>query len=247
LEALTHEALVSYHQQWLQPDNAYLIVVGQFDQEQVLAELTQYFGHLPLTEPPAQPSTAQAMLPLATSGRHHVARPGVQATVRLGHLAMPRTHPDFYRMTVVNTILGGYFGSRLMKNIREEKGYTYGIGSAWFSYKHSGAFVIQADTGNEYVEDLIKEVKHEISRLAETGVSPDELNLVKNYLVGRNLSQRETAFQLGDTLRYALFHGMSFAELDRRFAVIEAMQPEEIAPLVQQYLKPEDLLEVVVG
>lgn len=246
-EALTRDQLVAYHRTQLHVGNAYLIAAGRFDEAALLDQLERVFGQQPRQAASARSSQAAQRNSQPSQGRHHFERPGMQATVRMGHLAMPRAHPDFHRMTVVNTILGGYFGSRLMKNIREEKGYTYGIGSAWFAHKHSGAFVIQADTGVEYVEPLIEEVKGEIHRLAQEGVSAEELTLVKNYLIGRSLSQRETAFQLGDLLRYARMHDLGFDALDRKFEVLQAMQPEEIAPLVRRYLQPDALLEVVVG
>jgi zinc protease len=247
IEAITLDQLREYQATVLQPGNAYVAVVGKFDPATVLAQLDATLGLAPRHAYSPPPSQAQGALPRAMTGRHHLARPGMQATVRMGHLGLPRSHPDFYRLTVVNTILGGYFGSRLMKNIREEKGYTYGIYSAWAALKHGGHLVIQADTGTEYVEPLIEAVKMEIQRLADHGVDAAELNLVKNYLIGRNLSQRETAFQLGDIMRHAFMHALSFEAIDRRFDVIQAMQPEEIAPLVRRYFKPDELLEVVVG
>jgi zinc protease len=247
LEAISLSQLRAYQQEQLQLGNAYLTVIGQFESAVVLTQLDQALGQASFAPASQQPSQAEQRNPLATVGRQRIERPGMQATVRMGHLGLPRSHPDFYRLTVVNTILGGYFGSRLMKNIREEKGYTYGIYSAWAALKHGGHLVIQADTGTEYVESLIEEVKREIRRLGEEGVQAAELDLVKNYLLGRNLSQRETAFQLGDLMRHAFMHELSFAEIDRRFDVIQAMQPDEVAPLVRTYFKPADLLEVVVG
>jgi predicted Zn-dependent peptidase len=144
-------------------------------------------------------------------------------------------------------LLGGFFGSRLMKNIREEKGYTYGIYSAWAGMRHAGLFVVQADVGLEYVEPTIAEVKKEIQRLQQEAVSEAELSLVKNYLLGYSVSQRETPFQLSELLRFSLSEDLPFAEMDRRFEVIEAVTPGELQALAQQWLRPEALVEVVAG
>ncbi len=247
LERITREQLQAYHQEYLYLGNAYLAVVGRFDEAAVLGLLEDHFGKVSLASGVEETSAAVTAQAENNLGRHHIAKEGMQSTVRLGHLAVARSHPDFYRLSVVNTLLGGYFGSRLMKNIREEKGFTYGIGSGLAALKHDGFFIIQADTGNEYVEPLIKEVKIEMRRLAESGVDAAELDLVKNYLLGKAISQRETPFQLSDTLRYALSHGLSFEQLDRRFEVIQSMEVDEVAFLAKKYFKPDEMLEVVVG
>lgn len=247
LERITRDQLHAYYQEYLFLGNAYLAVVGRYDEATLLPLLEQHFGQQSLASPVQETSSALTAQGTHQLGRHHLTKQGPQSTVRLGHLAVARSHPDYYRLSLVNTILGGFFGSRLMKNIREEKGYTYGIGSGLAALKHGGYFIIQADTGNEYVEPLINEVKHEIHQLIKDGISPDELDLVKNYLLGKAISQRETPFQMGDILRHALSHGLSFEQLDRRFTVIQSVQPDEVAYLAQKYLRPDEMLEVVVG
>jgi len=245
--ALTREQLIAYHKAIFHPGNAYIAIVGKFDEQAVMqafeANLAS-FSREPVTE--TLPSKAtQSFSP--QKGRHHMHIDGLQSTVRLGHLGVKRSHPDFYQMGVVNTLFGGYFGSRLMHNIREEKGYTYGIGSGWASFRHAGIWIIQCDTGNEYVEAVIEEVYKELELLRTKGVEQAELELVKNYLLGQGIRQRETPFQLGDTLRFSRATGISFEEIDRRFEVIQAMQPEEVGPLASKYFQPDQMLEVVAG
>jgi zinc protease len=247
LQRLSCEQLLSYHHEYLYPGNAYLTVVGRFAEAEVLAQLEKQFGALPIAPGVGETSAAATTQAAGQHGRHHFEKPGLQSTVRLGQLCVARSHPDYYRLDVVNTILGGYFGSRLMKNIREEKGYTYGIGSGLAALKHGGYFIVQADTGNEYVEAVITEVKQEVKRLIEAGVASDELQLVKNYLLGRAISQRETPFQLADLLRYALTHDLSFEQLDRRSELLQSIQPHEISHLAEKHLQPSSWLEVVVG
>lgn len=244
---LERQDLLDYHEAYLYPGNFSLSVVGKFDPQETLEVLESIFGQLPTR--PAINSTSAALLPTPESatGRHYFEQEGMQATVRLGHVGFDRSHPDYYGMVVVNTILGGYFGSRLMKNIREDKGYTYGIYSGWLAYRYGGMFVIQADVGNEYIEPTITEIKSEMHKLIADGVQEDELSLVKNYLLGRNISQRETPFQLGDIVRYSITHDISFEEIDRKFEVIQAITTAEVQALAQQYLQPDNMLEVVVG
>ncbi|MEM7660484.1 MAG: pitrilysin family protein [Bacteroidota bacterium] len=246
LEALKLEELIAYHEQALLPASCQLSVVGKFDQSQVLDWLEGAFAtYQPQTKTTLQPKEMGSAL--QTTGRHTIEKAGMQASLRLGYLSVNRSHPDYYALMVLNTLFGGFFGSRLMKNIREEKGYTYGIYSSLVANQHAGFWVIQTDVGNEYVEATISEVKKEMNRLKEERVSEEELKLVKNYLLGKSLSQRESPFQIGDFLRFSIAQGISFAEIDRKFEVIQQITPEMLQYLAQQYLKPDDMLELVVG
>ena len=234
-----------YFRSHIQPANMALIVSGKYDEENVWTEISKVFGRLDLTGTPIHIEHWEH-LP-AEKGRKAFEHEGMQSSLRLGHRTMARSHPDFYKMLFVNTLLGGYFGSRLMRNIREEKGFTYGIYSAWVAQKHDGYFVVQTDVGNEYVETTISEIKKEIQHLIEKGADEDEMLLVRNYLLGQSISLRETPFQVGDILRFSLMLDISFEELDRKFEVISSIQAEDVPHLAATYLKPDELLEIVVG
>ena len=134
-----------------------------------------------------------------------------------------------------------------MKNIREDKGYTYGIGSAWLSMKYDGLFVIQTDVGNQYIESTLAELKKEMHKLIDEGVSAAELELVRNYTLGRSATARETPSQLNNLIQNALINGFTFDEMDRKFDIVMALTPADIQRLAAQYLRPDHLLEVVCG
>ncbi|MEM8899187.1 MAG: pitrilysin family protein [Bacteroidota bacterium] len=224
-----------------------LLVVGKVHIEEVKALLEKTFGGLSDLIANQGTSKAKGAAVNPTYGRHHVHVDGLQATIRLGHLAFERAHEDFHPMQIVNTALGGYFGSRLMKSIREEKGYTYGIYSSWSSYKYQGAFFIQSDIGKEYINDAIDTVKHEIKLLAEKGISSEELDLIRNYLLGTSINRRETPFQIADILKYSIAYDLSFEEMDRKFKVLEKITPDEIASYASKYFQPDNWLEVIAG
>ncbi|MEZ4828294.1 MAG: pitrilysin family protein [Bacteroidia bacterium] len=247
LAQLTLPEIIQYHQDYFYPGNFALIATGRFDENTVIAQLEENFGKLTLQPALSETSRAAVPAPEAPSGLFVFEKKGMQATLRLGYRTFPFSHPDHYPMQVVNTILGGYFGSRLMKKIREEKGYTYGIYSGWAGNKYDGYFVVQGDVGKEYIKPTIEEVKSEMSRLIQEGVSEDELQLVRNYLLGKSISQRETPFQMGDLVKYSVSQGISFAELDRRFEVIQQITPAEVQQLAARYLRPDGMLEVVAG
>ena len=245
LEKISREDIRTYFEEKLQSGNLTIILAGKFDETAVWNLLEAHFGQIPTV--PCAPQAYIQPPPVAASGRHFFEQEGMQSSLRLGHLGMMRSHPDFYKMQVVNTILGGYFGSRLMRNIREEKGYTYGIYSGWIGQRYNGYLVIQGDVGNEYVDATVEEVKKEMRKLIEKGIGEEELQLVKNYMLGHSIGQRETPFQLGDILRFSVMNDISFEEIDRKFSVINALQVGEVSDLAATYLQPNQLLEVVVG
>ncbi len=232
--------------------NGFFIACGRFDEGQLLDELEKSFGLAALYRPELQvnPENSQSR---NTSDRHPKGlhyfemKESMQATVRVGHKGLARSHPDFHRLQVVNTILGGYFGSRLMKNIREEKGYTYGIGSAWLSMKYDGTFLVQSDVGNEYIESTLTEIKKEMNLLIEKGVEEEELQLVKNYMLGRSVSARETPSQIANIIKTYLVNGITFSELDDKFDIVQNTTPEEVQQLAAKHLHPDAMLEVVAG
>jgi zinc protease len=247
LKALQVSDLQAFYKQFLQAGNCFFTVVGRFDEEAVFQQLDQLFGKLSLTQPQIPESRAATHPVKGGQGRHFIAEAGMQSALSLGHLGFARKHPDYYPMELVNTLLGGYFGSRLMKNIREDKGYTYGIYSGWVAHKHGGYFVVQSQVGNEYAASTIREVRKEMQRLRDEPVSEAELDLVKNYILGKSISRRETPFQLGSLLRYALVNDINFEELDSKFNRLNELTPAEVQRLAQDHLRPDELLEVVCG
>ncbi|MEL6192198.1 MAG: pitrilysin family protein [Bacteroidota bacterium] len=241
------DKLKAFYASQLGKSNFSLLVVGKVDMGEVKALLEETFGGLSGLTPNQALSKAKDAAVNPTYGRHHIHVDGLQATIRLGHLAFERAHEDFHPMQIVNTALGGYFGSRLMKSIREEKGYTYGIYSSWSSYKYQGAFFIQSDIGKEYINDAIDTVKHEINLLAEKGISSEELDLIRNYLLGTSINRRETPFQIADILKYSIAYDLSFEEMDKKFKVLEKITPDEIASYASKYFQPDNWLEVIAG
>src|SRR5690606_27638017 len=115
----------------------------------------------------------------------------LQSAIRIGQLSIQRSHPDFPSLQVLNTTLGGYFGSRLMMNIREDKGYTYGIGSGIGSLKNTAFFTYSSGVGTSVCADTLKQIEFEINRLRTEPISDNELTLVKNYLLGSMLGSLE--------------------------------------------------------
>lgn len=247
VKALSLEDARQFHNTFIKPETMQIVVCGEYDEASTLALLDTVFGQLPRqgTERPLSAALTQA--PQTATGREQILVSGMQSTLRLVQPGVPRSHPDFYAIQFMGVVFGGYFGSRLMKNIREEKGYTYGISAMWAAEKNYGYLVIGADVGNEYVEDTIVQTKLEMKRLQEELASDEEIDLVRNYLIGTSISQRETPAQMADLLAFSLMSDLSFPELDRKFEVIAAMTAQQVQALARQWLRPDELLEVVAG
>lgn len=171
----------------------------------------------------------------------------LQSAIRMGRVMFSKTHPDYLPMLVLNTVLGGYFGSRLMSNIREDKGYTYGIGSAMVSLKESGYFFISTEVGVEVTAKAITEVHHELKRLREEPVGKDELMLVRNYMLGSFISSVDGPFALADRFKGIMTYGLDYDYYDKYINTIKNTGPEKLMELANKYFKSEEMIELVAG
>lgn len=171
----------------------------------------------------------------------------MQSAVRMGMLSMERNHPDYLKARVLVTLFGGYFGSRLMSNIREEKGYTYGISAGIIPYPGKGLLVVNTETTNEFVEPLIGEVYHEIDRLQNELVSNEELTMVKNYMLGDNCRSYESAFSLADSWIFVQVSKLQDTYFTDILDAIREVTPEEIRDLAGKHMCKENLKEVISG
>ncbi|MCK9160545.1 MAG: insulinase family protein, partial [Bacteroidaceae bacterium] len=171
----------------------------------------------------------------------------LQSAVYMGNLTISRHHQDFKKLRVLITLFGGYFGSRLMSNIREDKGYTYDISANIISYPDSGMIRISSETSNEYVEPLIREVYHEIDVLQEDLVSDDELIMVRNYMIGNLCRSCESAFSLANLWQFVYTQGLKDSYFNDLLQSIREVTPEELRKLARTYLCKNILKEVVTG
>ncbi len=171
----------------------------------------------------------------------------VQSSIRMGRRLFNRHHQDYFKMLVTNEILGGYFGSRLMKNIREEKGLTYGISSSVVTLANDGYFMIGTDVKKEFTQQTIDEIKKEIFRLQTELVGEEELQTVKNFMAGEFAGSLNTAFEVADRRKILLLDGLPSDFFNRYIDQIHATTAEDILYIASTYLRPEDMAEVVVG
>jgi zinc protease len=171
----------------------------------------------------------------------------VQSTIRLGQHLIPKSHPDYHALTVFNTILGGYFGSRLIKNIREEKGHTYGIYSSIGSLNPSDYWMVMADVQQGYAEEVIEEVYKEIELLKNHPIDPAEQEVIRNYMIGNLLSNFSSPFDLMTRFKSVYHYGLDYNFYEAQLAFVRNFSPEEVMRVGHKYFNRHHILEVIVG
>lgn len=171
----------------------------------------------------------------------------IQSAIRVGRVMFNKTHADYFHFQVLNTILGGYFGSRLMANIREDKGYTYGIGSGLASLVNGGYFYISTEVGADVTQKALDEIYKEVKLLRDDLVKPEELTTVKNYILGQFLRSVDGPFALADKFKGIWQYDLTYDYYDKYFAAINNVTANQLRDLANKYLQEDDLIECVAG
>lgn len=171
----------------------------------------------------------------------------IQSSIKLGRKLFNRSHSDYFNFIVTNEVLGGFFGSRLMKNIREDKGFTYGIYSSLYPLKHSGYFLISTDVKGANEADTLNEVRKEIDLLRSTLVPESELHVVKNYMIGTFVNSFSTPFAAITKFKTLNSQSLSFSFYERYIENVKAVSPEQIQETALKYLDFDDLIQSIIG
>lgn len=171
----------------------------------------------------------------------------VQSAIRVGRRLFTRSHPDFIAMQVVTTILGGYFGSRLVRNLRENRGYTYGIFAGLINLDHEGYIAIATEVSSEATKDSIVQIFHEMERLKVEKVSVEELEMVKNIIVGEIMRILDASFGIADVTIENIQNGSDNNYINRLLSELFTITPERVMEVAIKYLEPEEFTTTVVG
>ena len=257
-DAITRDDLLRFFTAYYRPDNCNIYLAGNVDDHLIEAAKKS----LPLTPSQEGGTLAEAQLsfgqntPSLTSpslggGRgealiHHLPS-AVQASIRMGGLLMDVASDDYYRMRVVTTILGGYFGSRLMKSIREDKGYTYSISADMLTNTRQVLFVVSSEALADKGEVIADEVRQHCRRLAEERVPDDELTMVRNYMIGEICRNYEGAFSLIDAYIYIHTLGLPLEHISRTIDTVRSIDAETIRRTAAQWLDADRFHTVIVA
>jgi zinc protease len=244
-EKISREHLLKFYKSNYGSDNCKIILAGKIDDE-VYTELDRMFGG---NDWAGNTSAKPAVDIISAVEREQIVykEDALQSAIRIGKILFNKTHPDYHPMQVLNTVYGGYFGSRLMSNIREDKGYTYGIGSGIVSLKHSGYFFISTEVGVDVCSKAIAEIYSEMKRLKEELVSEEELQLVKNYMLGTFLRNVDGPFALADRFKGLLEYDLGYEYFDRYISTVRTISASQIRELANIYFDKNSMIELVVG
>ena len=177
-----------------------------------------------------------------------VDRPGSpQSEVRIGHVGLPRRIPDYHAVALMQTILGGLFNSRLQRLLREERGYTYGVGAGFEFRRSAGPFAIRTAVETDVTAPAVEESLRELHRIREARVEPAELKEARDYLVGVFPLRFDSAGQVAAAISGLVIHGLPDDELDRYRPAVSATSADEVLDAARAHIRPEDLSVVVVG
>lgn len=244
-QSLTTDQLKEHFQQYYVNGSAVIFVAGKLPAD-LFEQLNQQFGDLAITKN-GQTLPTQLVIPAVQKKQHISNDPnGVQAAIRIARPFPNRHHPDFMNVMVLNTLFGGFFGSRLMSNIREDKGYTYGIHSYVQNHIQESAWMISTEAGKDVSEATVKEVYNEMAMLRNTLIDEEELLLVRNYMIGSILGDLDGPFQIIGRWKNIILNDLDEQYFYDSIKVIKTISAEDIKVLAEKYLKPEDFYELVV-
>ena len=243
---ITPEVLREFYERYYHSGSCSIFLSGKVTDD-IISRVTDIFG-IPFGQ--YQLQMPKSSFPFAAIPEKRIfteREDAMQSAVKMGCTTITREHPDYPKLRVLMTLFGGYFGSRLMSNIREDKGYTYGISAGVVFYPDSGLLIVSTETDNEYVEPLIQEVYHEIDRLHLDPVSAEELRIVRNYMLGEMCRSYESPFSLSDAWIFIATSGLKDDYFARSLQAVNEITPAEIQDLAQRYLCKETLKEVIAG
>lgn len=243
---ITRDDLVAFHRSYFAPNNAILAIVGDVTAEEAFAGAERAFGDWPRVEgikidPPSDPPPPARRVIV-------VDRPGaVQTEIRVGHVAVPRRHPDYMAFDLTTKILGGEGSNRLHRVLRSERGLTYGASADLEAMKYSGDLVAETDTRSGATGEALRLIVDEFWRLQRERAMPGELKGAQDYLAGSFPLTIETPSAIALQVLNALFFGLDLEELQTFRQRVNAVTPDDIQRVARRYLKPDRLSIVLVG
>ncbi|MES1214761.1 MAG: pitrilysin family protein [Bacteroidota bacterium] len=243
LDALNREQLLEFYKKYYQQGKLTMFVAGKLPAN-LEKLLNENFGDLPN----ANIKNVETAIHPASEKKVRVTNDpdGMQGAIRIARPFPNRHHPDFLKAQMLNALFGGFFGSRLMSNIREDKGYTYGIHSFLQNHFQLSSWMISTEAGKDVCEATIDEVYKEMKRLRDEPVPEDELMLVRNYMMGSILGDLDGPFQIIARWKNIILNELDESYFYQSINTIKTIPAEELQGLAQKYLIPEEFYELVV-
>ena len=246
-EALERQAVDDFYKEYYRQGSCRIIVAGKLPHN-ILEQLDNYFGGLPLKPAPTgEPGPPHPVRPAGEKRQHVTNDPnGVQSAIRIGRNFPNRHHPDFQKFQVLNNVFGGFFGSRLMMNIREDKGYTYGIYSYLINNRQESGFIVTTEAGKEVSAATIDEVYKEMRLICTEPIGQEELQMARNHTIGTILGDLDGPFHVASRWKTLLLNGLDQLFFDEGIRIVKTITPPELQELAKKYLDPASFYELVV-
>lgn len=243
VDALNKAHIVSFYEKHLR--SSWEVLLSGDVSSEVVASVERHLGQLPMDENKSASSPPPEFLP--ATHRLIERTDSLQSSLRVGLPLFKKDHPDYHSMRLVNTLLGGYFGSRLMRNIREEKGLTYGISSGMATLEDSGYLVVGTEVKKEYTQLALDEIRKEATLLCHKKVGAIELETVKSYLAGRFLKSVDTPFALAEKFKNIYLYGLTYDFYENYIKTLNTITSQQVLEVANQYLITDQWREVIVG
>ena len=245
LDNLSIEEIKKFYRQYYLNGQAVIFVAGKIPAE-LPQLLNEYFGKLAIGKPDNIIPGIKTMPATEKKYRIQNDAEAVQGAIRIAANFPNRHHPDFKKAIILNNVFGGFFGSRLMTNIREEKGYTYGIHSYLQNHTQESAWMISTEAGKDVCEPTIEEVYKEMKRLREELIAEEELLLVRNFMIGGLLGDLDGPFQIIAKWKNIILNDLDQSYFYDSINEIKTISAAELQEIANKYLLPEKFYELVV-
>jgi len=244
---LQEEEIRDFYKKYYQNGRCIIFAAGKLPAT-LVKEIETHFGSLPLHVSGNADGNIQHAISPVTEKKYKVLNDpnGVQGAIRIGRNFPNRHHPDFQKVQVLNNVFGGFFGSRLMANIREDKGYTYGIYSYLLNQIQESAFLISTEAGIEVCEATVQEVYKEMQLLRDEPINEEELQTTRNFMIGTILGDLDGPFHVAGRWKSILLNNLDENYFYNGINTIKTITAKELHALANKYLHPEDFYELVV-
>jgi zinc protease len=246
IERVQREDVLQFVRRYFGPENAFLVAAGDVEPARFMAQLEEHIGNWS----GAPRNTEVISSPAVANGRQVglVRKEGaVQSAIRIGNVGIPRNSNDYIPITALNTLLGGYFNSRINLNLREVHGYTYGARSYFDSRLLPGPYAVSTEVRTEVTVRAVEEILSELTRISADFVNEEELRMVKNYMIGNFPLQLETPQQIASRIAMIAMYGLDKSYYDSYRDKLAALTVEDLYRVAVEYINPNDLVVVCSG
>ncbi|HEY4132953.1 MAG TPA: pitrilysin family protein [Gemmatimonadaceae bacterium] len=246
VDAIERDHILAFHEARYLPGAVTVIVVGDIDASRAVELVQRAFGDWTGGTP--KRVTADDLPTIRERAVHLIAKADApQSELRIGHVGIPRNHPDFFQTNVMNAVLGGLFNSRINLNLREAHGYTYGAFSGFEWRRQAGPFGVHTAVKSDITDAASREILHEIDRIRAEPVAAEELSLATSYLDGVFPIRFESTSSIAAALAVLVIHDLPDDYYDRYRERVRALTADQLLEAAKRHLHPESLQMVVVG